>query len=131
MLKTIINKIIKFFNTELDNDLENYTTIGKGVEIAGSITNGKLFIDGTFIPSKDADFQKLQISSTGVFISENEKNVFNTEYLEIAGNFTGNIIATNIKILSGATITGTLSYSGNFLSEINTTINANIKKIEA
>ena len=127
----MFSKFKKLIGIELGKDLEDYTIIGKGVVIEGSISNGKLFIEGTFMPTNGSSFQKLQIAKTGKFISDNESDVFTTEDLEIAGNFIGDVNATNIKILSGATVVGTLSYSGDFMSEINTDINAKIKKIKA
>ena len=126
----MLDKVKSILGIGIKKELGEYTVIGNNVVVEGKISNGKLFVEGTFKPSLSSTFEKLQISNSGVFCSTS--GVIHTiGDAEIAGSFSGDIEADNVYLRTGAIVTGTISYKYQFICEEDVVLNATVNLVNS
>lgn len=127
----MLERVKKFIGMNIKKEISEFTVIGKRAKFEGKINTSNLYVEGEFYPTEACSFEKLQISSSGVFCNESADVVHTAETVEIAGTFNGTLVADNIHLLSGAIVSGTITYRNNFSCEeevvLNTIISINQK----
>lgn len=104
----MFKKIKDFLGIGLSAELSSYTVISKDTGFNGTITNGKVYIEGSFKSLDSANFEVLKIALNGTFV-QNREQEFYTNILEIAGDFTGNVICEEAIIHKTAKVYGKIT----------------------
>jgi len=126
----MLEKVKEFIGMDVKSKLSSFTVIGKESKFEGMISATNLYVEGEFYPVKACSFEKLQISNSGVFCTESLNSIHNADDVEIAGMFTGSIVAKNIRLLPGAVINGKISYKDNFICDGEVVLNATINHLD-
>ena len=104
------------------------TVISSSATIKGQLSASNLHIDGFVDLDSDevSYFDNLSLGSTGIL-----KGNITSGNAELCGKYNGSLIATNIKICSGAEIYGDIKYVNKLIIEEGAIVSGKISKIES